>query len=261
MKTEQEETGKHDQLLSGSLIRKIHNRLEANEQVILLQNRRGYAPVVRCKECAFVLECPHCRLPLTFHKLGLRLECHCCKFIRPRVPDECPECRGTTLKLFGAGTQKVEEFLNVSFPKANITRIDTDSVKGGSSLVNLLKKFQQKEIDILIGTQMIGKGLDFEDVTLVGIINADTGLYLPDFRAGERVFQLIYQASGRAGRHKKSGEVVIQTYQPENPVIECASKLDLKKYYKIALSERQALDYPPFSWMCRVEFSSKSISR
>jgi len=261
MKQEKDETGKKGQLISSLLLRKIHERLTADEQVILLQNRRGYAPVMRCLDCGDIMECQHCKLPLTYHKKGVRLECHCCKFIKPKIPDQCPECQSTELSLFGIGTQKVEEFLEHSLPEANISRIDTDTVKGGRSLTSQLKKFAKKDIDILIGTQMIAKGLDFEDVTLVGVINADTGLYLPDFRSGERVFQLIYQAAGRAGRHKKPGEVVIQSYQPGNPVIKCASNLDLKKYYNIALSERKTLNYSPFSWMCRVEFSGKSISK
>ncbi len=258
MKEEKDETGKPDQLLSSMLFRKINERLSANEQVILLQNRRGYAPVMRCLDCGVILECPHCKLPLTYHKTGLKLECHCCRFIKRNIPDECPECKGTKLNLFGIGTQKAEEFLKHSFSGANVARIDTDTMRGSRSLASQLKKFANKEIDILIGTQMIAKGLDFEDVTLVGVINADAGLYLPDFRAGERVFQLIYQAAGRAGRHKKQGEVIIQSYQTDNPVIKCASNLDLKKYYNIALSERKGLNYPPFSWMCRVEFSGKS---
>ena len=261
MKQEKDETGKKDQLISSMLLRKIHERLTADEQVILLQNRRGYAPVMRCLDCGVIMECSHCRLPLTYHKKGVKLECHCCKLIKPRIPDQCPKCNSTELSLFGIGTQKVEEFLEQAFPEANISRIDTDTVKGSRFLTSQLKKFAKKEIDILIGTQMIAKGLDFEDVTLVGVINADAGLYLPDFRAGERVFQLIYQAAGRAGRHKKTGEVIIQSYQPDNPVIKCASILDLKKYYNIALSERKGLNYSPFSWMCRVEFSGKSLGK
>ncbi|MDP6684490.1 MAG: primosomal protein N' [Candidatus Marinimicrobia bacterium] len=258
MKEEKDETGKPDQLLSSILLRKIHGRLNASEQVILLQNRRGYSPVMRCLDCGLILECPHCKLPLTYHKTGLKLKCHCCRFVKPGIPDVCPDCQSDKLHLFGTGTQKAEEFLGKAFPGANIARIDTDTARGNHSLTSKLKKFANKELDILIGTQMIAKGLDFENVTLVGVINADTGLYLPDFRAGERVFQLIYQAAGRAGRHKKPGEVIIQSYQPDNPVIKCASSLDLKKYYNIALSERKTLNYPPFSWMCRVEFSGKS---
>ena len=261
MKEEKDETGKSDQLLSGLLLKKIHERLNLNEQVILLQNRRGYAPVMRCLDCGFMLECPHCKLPLTYHKTGLTMRCHCCRFVNRKISEECPDCKGTQLGLFGTGTQKVEEYLTEVFPKASIARIDTDTVKGGRSLTSQLKKFAEKKLDILIGTQMIGKGLDFEDVTLVGIINADTGLYLPDFRAGERMFQLIYQAAGRAGRHKKLGEVVIQSYQPDNPVIKYAANLELKQYYNIAMGERKILHYPPFSWMCRVIISGKSLER
>ena len=260
MKEEHDETGKNDQMISGFLLQKIQSKLKSNEQIILLQNRRGYAPVVRCRDCGLIFECPHCKLPLTFHKAVLKLKCHSCDYINPNTPDVCVDCKSTSLKLYGTGTQKVEEFLKQSFPKAKISRVDTDNIKTGKSLVNLLKKFKNREIDILIGTQMIAKGLDFENVTLVGIVNADTGLYLPDFRAGERVFQLIYQAAGRAGRHKKLGEVVIQTYQPESPVIKYSSELNIKGYYDISLDERKSLSYSPFSWMCRIIITSKSIS-
>lgn len=258
MKEEKEETGKPEQILSSHLFQKINERISSNEQIILLHNRRGYAPVLRCLDCGIIFECPQCELPLTFHKTGMKLQCHVCKTVKPKIPDICVSCEGAHLKLFGIGTQKTEEYLKNIFPDVSIARLDTDTVKGTRSLTTQLKKFNRKETQILLGTQMIAKGLDFENVTLVGIINADTGLYIPDFRAGERVFQLIYQASGRAGRHKKPGEVIIQTYQPENPVIQCASTLNLKKYYNIALSERKLLHYPPFSWMCKVEFSGKS---
>jgi primosomal protein N' (replication factor Y) len=194
---------------------------------------------------------------LTYHKKGNTLQCHLCGFIQSPPPSQCQNCSGDRIQLSGIGTQRVEDLVENTFPSAVIERLDTDSAKSAKTISETLAKFSNGEIDILLGTQMIAKGLDFENATLVGIINADTGLYLPDFRAGERVFQLIYQASGRAGRRKKQGEVVIQTYDKENPVIRAASKLDLKKYYNVLLNERKSLNYPPFSWIAKVEFAGK----
>ena len=155
------------------------------------------------------------------------------------------------LNLSGTGTQKVEDELSNKFPDSIVKRLDADSVRSGINLTKTLQEFYDKKIDILIGTQMIAKGLDFANTTLVGIINGDTGLFLPDFRSGEKVFQLIYQAAGRSGRGEIPGEVVIQTYSPENPVIKCATELNVEKYYKICLEERKSLLYPPFSWMVK----------
>ena len=169
---------------------------------------------------------------------------------------------GQNLIYIGTGTQKVENILNQTFPDASIARVDHDIIKKGSSMVELLQSFSDHKIDILIGTQMIAKGLDFPNVTLVGIINADLGLHMPDFRSSERIFQLIYQAAGRSGRGKKKGEVIIQTYDINNPVIQAASKLDLNKYYKIMLDDRSGLKYPPFSWIAKIEFigsNSKTV--
>ena len=254
MNQEQEDTGKVDQVFSGLLLEKIQDRLNKREQIILLQNRRGYAPILRCGDCGEILMCPNCQLSLIYHSRGDVLQCHFCGHLQRPVPDLCLSCHSANLRLAGTGTQKVEDILLDTFPQASLSRLDLDTTHTGKQLTRTLRKFASGEIDILLGTQMIAKGLDFENATLVGIINADTGLFLPDFRAGERVFQLIYQAAGRAGRHKKPGEVVIQTYNPENPVIKHAARLDLKQYYNIALSERRELNYAPFSWMVRVEF-------
>tara|TARA_B100001250_G_scaffold412496_1_gene443864 strand:- start:2515 stop:3282 length:768 start_codon:yes stop_codon:yes gene_type:complete len=161
---------------------------------------------------------------------------------------------GQNLIYVGTGTQKVESILKQTFPEALIARVDHDIIKKGSRMVELLKSFSNHKIDILIGTQMIAKGLDFPNVTLVGIINADLGLHMPDFRSSERIFQLIYQAAGRSGRGKKKGEVIIQTYDTKNSVIQAASKLDLNNYYKIMLDDRSGLKYPPFSWIAKIEF-------
>ena len=255
---ESEETNVYGAVFSRILLEKISDRIKKKEQVILLHNRRGFSPVLRCKDCGEVETCPHCQVALTYHKSGEFLQCHFCNHIKKQLPTQCKDCQSFSLQLSGVGTQKVEEELTNQFPEAIIERLDADTTKSGKNIAEILQRFSDGEINVLLGTQMIAKGLDFANATLVGIINGDTGLHLPDFRAGERVFQLIYQAAGRSGRGKIPGEVVVQTYSPENAVIKCATQLDLKKYYNICLDERQALDYPPFSWMVRLEISGKN---
>ena len=255
---ESEETNVYGAVFSRILLEKISDRIKKKEQVILLHNRRGFSPVLRCKDCGEVETCPHCQVALTYHKSGEFLQCHFCNHIKKQLPTQCKDCQSFSLQLSGVGTQKVEEELTNQFPEAIIERLDADTTKSGKNIAEILQRFSDGEINVLLGTQMIAKGLDFANATLVGIINGDTGLHLPDFRAGERVFQLIYQAAGRSGRGRIPGEVVVQTYSPENAVIKCATQLDLKKYYNICLDERQALDYPPFSWMVRLEISGKN---
>ncbi len=257
MVQEQEETGKVDQLISGLLQDKIAQRLKRNEQVILLHNRRGFAPVYYCTQCGEMVMCQHCRVTLTYHRVGAALRCHFCGYTRPDLPLECRHCGSPHLRLRGTGTQKVEDHIQVTFPQARLARLDLDTTRSTRVLTRCLERFGRGEIDILVGTQMLAKGLDFDNATLVGIVNGDTGLFLPDFRASERVFQLIYQAAGRSGRRRKRGEVVIQTYNPDDPVIKYAAHLDLKTFYNILLSERRELNYPPFSWMVKLEFSGK----
>lgn len=257
---ETEETGKIGQILSSSLQQKIEQRLKDKEQIILLQNRRGYAPIYRCRDCGEMIICPTCSIPLTYHRVGENLQCHFCGHLQTKIPQQCTHCSSSNLALSGTGTQKVEDIVSETFPKARIARLDLDTTRSGKMLTNTLTKFKDGKIDILLGTQMIAKGLDFDNVTLVGIINADTGLFLPDFRSGERSFQLIYQAAGRSGRRKKQGEVVIQTYNADNPVIRYAARLDLKKYYNIMIGERKELNYPPFNWLAKTEFSGTKKS-
>jgi len=255
---ESEETKIYGSLFSKILLDKIADRIRKKEQVILLHNRRGFAPVLRCIDCGEVEMCPNCKVALTYHRIGEYLQCHFCNHTEKQMPINCKECRSFNIQLAGAGTQKVEDQLNQQFPHAKIERLDLDTAKSGVNITKVLQKFSDRKIDILLGTQMIAKGLDFANVTLVGIINGDTGLYIPDFRAGERVFQLIYQSAGRSGRGHIPGEVVVQTYNPGNSVIKCAIQLDLEKYYNICLNERKVLDYPPFSWMIRLEISGKN---
>ena len=209
-------------------------------------------------DCGEVEMCPNCNVTLTYHLKESYLQCHFCNHIEKQIPSSCKECQSVNVQLAGAGTQKVEYQLNQQFPNTSIERLDLDTAKSGVNITNVLQKFFDRKIDILLGTQMIAKGLDFANATLVGIINGDTGLYIPDFRAGERVFQLIYQSAGRSGRGHIPGEVIVQTYNPQNPVIQCATQLNLRKYYDICLNERKALDYPPFSWMIRLEISGKN---
>lgn len=258
MNKEMEESGKASFIFSSLMQEKIEDRLKKGEQVILLQNRRGHSPVVRCRDCGAIEMCPHCELSLAYHSYGKSVRCHMCGFTRSPPSEICQSCSSDQIQLHGIGTQRVENLIAATFPKARMERLDIDTARRAGKISTTLDEFGNGNIDILLGTQMIAKGLDFKNATLVGIINADTGLFLPDFRAGERVFQLIYQAAGRAGRRKKAGEVVIQTFNSESPVIQASSKLDLKKYYNIVLSERRALNYPPFSWMIKIEFSGKS---
>jgi primosomal protein N' (replication factor Y) len=255
---DQEESGKFGQIFSGLLQDKIEDRLNKKEQIILLQNRRGYSPVVRCGDCGEIVMCPQCKVALTFHRKGSQLICHCCGHVETKQRESCGSCKSPNMKYSGTGTQRVESLIEEMFPHARLGRLDMDTAKSGTGLIQLLKDFSEGKLDILLGTQMIAKGLDFPNATLVGIINADLGLHLPDFRAGERIFQLIYQASGRTGRSNKPGEVVIQTYVPDNPVIKNAAKLDMKKYYNIALSERNELKYPPFSWLAKIEITGEN---
>ena len=261
MLKEQEETGKFGQVISGFLQNKIEERLNKREQVILLQNRRGFSPIIKCGECGEVTMCPNCNVAFSYHKKTNILLCHFCGFSKINENQSCSECDSKNLLYFGAGTQKVQALLENTFPGASIERLDMDTTTSGINITKILTAFYSGEIDILLGTPMIAKGLDFPNATLVGIINADQGLHLPDFRSGERIFQLIYQASGRSGRHQKQGEVVIQTYSSDNPVIKCAAKLDMDKYYEIALKEREELDYPPFSWLSKIEIAGENYQR
>ncbi len=253
------ETGKFNIIISGTLQQKIEERLNNNEQVLLIQNRRGYSPTVKCSDCGIIVMCTGCKTPLTFHKYDNNFKCHVCGFIGYKELDNCKECFSQNFLYLGTGTQKVENILQQTFPNARIARVDHDSTTKNASVVRTLQSFLNGKIDILLGTQMIAKGLDFPGITLVGIINADLGLHIPDFRATERTFQLIYQAAGRAGRGEKTGEVVIQTYDKENAVIKAASKLDLEKYYDNMLNDRMGLNYPPFSWITKIEFIGRNV--
>ena len=260
MSSNLQDTGKYGQIISGLLQDKIEEKISKNEQVILLQNRRGFSSAIKCIDCGEVVMCSQCKIALTYHKNDEKLICHFCSYMIPMISKKCNECKSDTLKLYGTGTQKVESLIKMTFPDARIARLDMDTSNSSQGITSLLKSFSNQEIDILIGTQMVAKGLDFPNATLVGIINADLGLYLPDFRSTEKVFQLLYQASGRSGRSKKLGEVVIQTYAPENSVIKNAKKLDISSFYQSALKEREDLNYPPYSWLAKIEVTGSNRS-
>jgi primosomal protein N' (replication factor Y) (superfamily II helicase) len=239
--------------LSIDLADAIHQRLERREQVILLHNRRGYASLVECEACGHIPECTDCSVTLTFHKRLRQIRCHFCG-LASRLPNRCPSCGEVAWQEVGAGTQRVEEELAARFPDARMERMDLDTTSRKGSHHRILEAFRLGEIDILLGTQMIAKGLDFPRVTLVGVVNADTGLSMPDFRSDERSFQLLMQVAGRAGRAELPGEVILQTRQPGHPVIQHCLTHDFSGFADRALEERREHAYPPFSRMVSVEF-------
>ena len=231
----------------------IKDRLNKGEQIMLFLNRRGYAGFVSCRSCGHVMECPHCDISMTYHRDG-RLRCHYCGYEQPMLK-VCPECGSPYIGTFGLGTQKVEAALYKEFPQAKVLRMDMDTTKRKNSHEQILSAFSDGEADILVGTQMIVKGHDFANVTLVGVLAADLSLHANDYRAGERTFQLLTQAAGRAGRGDKPGEVVIQTYSPEHYSIQTAAKQDYHAFYKEEISYRSLMRYPP-EWQMLVVFAS-----
>ena len=233
-------------ILSERLRGALEKRLETGEQSILFLNRRGFARSLQCPQCAHVCQCPHCTVALTYHRTDERLMCHVCGY-QSMVPRRCPNCNDPAILLQGFGTQKVEDVMAKLLPKARIARIDADAMRRKHALRDTLHAFQARKIDILIGTQMIAKGLHFPNVTLVGILNADVGLHVPDFRAGEGTFQLITQVAGRAGRGELEGEVIVQTVTPHSPSIQFARRHDFDGFAAQELEMRAHLDFPPYS--------------
>lgn len=247
-------------MFSTALIEKLTDRLKKNEQSVLFLNKRGYSSFVMCRDCGFVIQCPHCDISLTYHRFGQQLKCHYCGH-EEHMPNVCPECQSEHIRFFGTGTQRVEEELVKVMPEARIIRMDVDTTGRKGAHEKLLSKFGNKEADILLGTQMIAKGLDFPDVTLVGVLTADTMLHLPDFRATEKTFQLLTQVSGRAGRHELPGEVIIQTYTPENYSIQLASKYDYDAFYEHEMFLRKSHAYPPYYFLALVTVSHPEITK
>ena len=250
----------HEGIFSRVLFEKINEKLEKKEQIILLQNRRGFAPMIRCVSCGFVRLCDACNMAMTFHKRGNLLRCHYCNAYE-RAPDVCPQCKSLDIIYKGIGTQKVEQALHELFSQARVVRMDLDTTRGKLAHDRILREFGEHRYDILLGTQMIAKGLDFHKVTLVGVVSADTGLLRPDFRAGERTFQLLTQVAGRAGRRNLPGEVIIQTYSPDDVCMACARAHDFKKFYEYEVRQREALRFPPFSRLALVLFRHRDNER
>ena len=239
------------------LLNHIRASLANKQQVILFLNRRGFSPFIICRKCGFVMRCPNCTTALTYHQLGDKLICHTCGHTEA-VPGQCPECGDPHIRFSGIGTQRVESQIAMFFPSAHITRMDTDvtSLKGIHK--RILDKFKKGGIDILVGTQMIAKGLDFPNVTVIGVISADIALHLPDFRAGEHTFQLLTQVSGRAGRGEAHGNVIIQTLTPEHPAIKVSSTQDYDLFAKEEMAVRRDLDYPPYEHFVNITFKSRN---
>jgi primosomal protein N' (replication factor Y) len=246
-------------LLSRSLLEAMDEALAHNRQALLFLNRRGTATFVQCRDCGFVFRCSHCTASLTYHSVTRKLVCHHCRY-SIALPVECPQCLSRNLKFLGVGTQRVEEEVRNFFPQARILRWDRDVTSGRRAHEELLTKFRNHEADVLIGTQMIAKGLDLPQITLAGVINADMGLNLPDFRAGERTFQLLCQVAGRAGRGFTPGRVIIQTYSPEHYAIEAASKHDYITFYTQEINYRRQFGYPPFSQLINLIFNHTNES-
>ena len=272
MRTEKSKGDKGPPIFSQRLKDAIHHRLEAGEQTILFLNRRGFATSMQCPDCGLVAECPNCSLSLTYHRREQTLRCHICGH-RDRAPQRCPnkQCRSPKIRFHGLGTEKVEDVLRKLFPKANVCRMDSDALKRKDDFRRILGDFRRGKIDILVGTQMIAKGLHFPRVTLVGIVYADTSLHLADFRAGERTFQLLTQVAGRAGRGDVEGEVVVQTFSPVHPAIQFARRHDFVGYFEAEMEFREQLLYPPFTRAAlltirgrnedKVKFSADHIKR
>ncbi len=264
------EAKKSSPILSDPLSAAIGKRLEKKEQVILFLNRRGFSTTLLCGKCGYVHECPNCSISLTFHRGANRVVCHICGHLAV-APTKCPGCKDPGIKYTGTGTEKVEDTVARFFPKAVVKRMDADVMQKRESYRDTLNAFRTAKIDILVGTQMIAKGLHFPNVTLVGIVNADMGLHLPDFRASERTFQLLTQVAGRAGRGEVEGEVVVQSYTPFHPAIQFARHHDFEGFYEQEIEWRQKMEQPPFTHFIlitvrsphqeRARFSTETLHR
>lgn len=251
-----EEMKNRNTIFSSVLKSKILDRLIKKEQTILLLNRRGYSTVISCKACGFTYKCPYCDIALTYHKSSNNLRCHYCGYTIFK-DDECPECHEKALTDYGLGTEKLELEIKKIFPEARTIRMDADTTRNKGAHEDIINKFRNHEYDILLGTQMISKGLNFPLVTLVGVINADSTLNIPDFRSGERTFALLSQVAGRAGRSELKGEVILQTFNPDNFTLKCVQEQDYMKFYNYEMNNRHKLDYPPYYYLTSIKIASK----
>jgi primosomal protein N' (replication factor Y) len=262
--------GGAEAICAPTLLQAVEQRLSRGEQTILFLNRRGFSTTMVCQACGHVCECPNCSVALTYHRDAGQLACHICGH-RERAPRVCPTCKDPGIRHSGVGTQKVEDTVKRLFPKARVARMDADAMSRKNTLQQTLQAFKEGAIDILVGTQMIAKGLHFPNVTLVGIINADLSLHLPDFRAGERTFQLLTQVAGRAGRGDIEGEVLVQTFTPFSPSIQFARHHDFDGFTEQELEFRERFGFPPFARMVlitlraqvreRAEFTGQTLVR
>ncbi len=257
MRAEFQATG-HEQVVSRRLAEEIGRRLERGEQALVLLNRRGYSSFVLCRACGDVVQCRNCAIALTHHKRNRRLLCHCCGYTRG-VPDKCPKCMSEYVQFLGSGSEKLEELLHGIFPQARIARLDRDTVRGRGDFERVLSALHAGELDIVVGTQMIAKGHDVHGVTLVGVVGADIGLGMPDFRAAERTFQLLTQVAGRAGRGSTPGKVILQTYFPDHYAVQFAARQDYAGFYEKELRYRNWMRYPPFSALANVLVRSDNL--
>ncbi len=257
MRSEPKIIGRTDPIILSRFMRqKIDEKLAKGEQIILFQNRRGFATLFKCSSCGYVAKCENCDISLTYHLKGRLLKCHYCGYVR-RAAEACPQCNGLDIFFRGIGTQRIEEELKLLYPGVKAVRMDLDTTRGKHAHDQILSAFGRGEYQILLGTQMVAKGLDFPRVTLVGVISADSELYFPDFRAGERTFQLLTQVAGRAGRKDRLGEVVIQSYSPSHPSLFFVRTHDYVNFFKSEIIERQPLGYPPYSRMVHILFKGE----
>ncbi|WP_100373255.1 primosomal protein N' [Bacillus sp. FJAT-45037] len=247
-------------MFSTDLLEKMQDRLKKKEQMVLFLNRRGYSTFVMCRDCGYVATCDHCDISLTYHRSHHNLKCHYCGHEEP-MPEVCHSCGSDHIRFFGTGTQKVEEELTRVLPEARVIRMDVDTTRKKGSHERLLKAFGKGEADILLGTQMIAKGLDFPKITLVGVLAADSMLHIPDFRSSERTFQLMEQVSGRAGRHDLLGEVIIQTYTPEHYSIELVKSHDFHQYFDMEMQQRRQGGYPPYYYLTLIHVSHPELTK
>jgi len=246
--------------MKGHFSDEISASLEAGEQIILFQNRRGFAPILECNTCGHSPQCPNCDVSLTYHQYKKQLRCHYCSH-HIALPESCEVCTSPELDTKGFGTEQVEKEVQALFPEAKVSRMDLDTTRGKYGYEKIITAFEQQEMDILVGTQMLTKGLDFRNVSLVGIMNADTLLNFPDYRAHERCFQLLTQVAGRAGRTKKRGKVIVQTYNPYHQILKQVSTNDYHAMFKEQLYEREQFKYPPSNKIIKVTFKHKEFNR